>query len=208
MDISLLKQIFENREPRPFHKYQYYSVLVPLVNHNDSTHMLFEVRADQLKRQPNEICFPGGRVEKNESPKASSIRETHEELNIPTDKIKIISELDYVVTYSNFTLYTFLGELDIQDVKDIKMNKEEVQEVFIVPFDFFFEPDPLLHEVDIRPNVKDDFPFELLQNGKDYNWRTGKLPVYFYQYEDKVIWGLTARIIANMVRIIKEDQKK
>lgn len=204
MDMTLLKQIFENRKPKPFHNYNYFSVLVPLVNHNNTTHVLFEVRADHLKRQPNEICFPGGKIEKNESPKMGALRETHEELNIPIDRIKIISELDYVMAYSNFTLYSFLGEISYEDVTKNEMNKEEVQDVFLVPFDFFLNTKPLMHEVMIQPSIKEDFPFHLIQDGKDYNWRTGKMPIYFYQYKDKVIWGLTARIIANMVRIIKE----
>lgn len=206
MNISLLKEIFEKRTPQPFHNYNFFSVLVPLVLHDGTTHVLFEIRADHLKRQPNEICFPGGKVEKKESPKMGAIRETHEELNIPIDKIKIISELDYVMTYSNFTLYSFLGEISYEDVINNGVSKEEVQDVFLVPFDFFLNTQPLLHEVEVKPHIKDDFPFDLIQNGKDYNWRTGKMPIYFYQYEDKVIWGLTARVIANMVRIIKENE--
>lgn len=206
MNISLFEKIFKNREIQPSNHYQFFSVLVPLVNQNGKIHVLFEVRSSNLIRQPNEICFPGGRIEKNESPKACAIRETYEELNIPSDRIKIISELDYIINYNNFTLYSFLGEVDIQDIK-MKMNKNEVQDIFMVPFDFFMETKPLLHEVEIIPKLQDDFPFHLIENGKAYNWRTVKAPIYFYQFKDKVIWGLTARIIANMVEIIKEEHK-
>ena len=36
-----------------------YAVLVPLVRRRGAAHLLFEVRADTLNRQPGEVCFPG-----------------------------------------------------------------------------------------------------------------------------------------------------
>jgi peroxisomal coenzyme A diphosphatase NUDT7 len=55
--------------------------------------------------------------------------------------------------------------------------------------------------------VKPDknFPLELIVGGEDYNWRTSKIDEYFYQYEDKVIWGLTAKILSHFIELIKED---
>ena len=43
------------------------SVLIPLIEKDNSCEILFEVRAKTLRRQPNEISFPGGKIEKNES---------------------------------------------------------------------------------------------------------------------------------------------
>ena len=40
--------------------YKQYSVMVPLIRKEDGIHVLFEQRASRLKRQPGEICFPGG----------------------------------------------------------------------------------------------------------------------------------------------------
>ena len=45
-----------------------YAVLVPLVRRRGAAHLLFEVRADTLNRQPGEVCFPGGRIEAGEPP--------------------------------------------------------------------------------------------------------------------------------------------
>ncbi len=204
LEISFLEKIFTNRQVEVLSDYAFFSVLVPLVYYNNTSHLLFEIRSDKLKRQPNEICFPGGKIEMGESPKACALRETSEELNISLDRIKIISELDYIITYSNFTLYSFLGEIDYSDVAGMNFNKNEVKDYFLVPFDFFMEANPIHHEIEILPKTPAEFPHHLIQNGKDYNWRKGKIPVYLYTYGDKVIWGLTARIIANMVKIIKE----
>ncbi|MFP3361046.1 coenzyme A pyrophosphatase, partial [Planococcus sp. SIMBA_143] len=37
-----------------------YAILLPLMEKEDGIHLLFEVRAASLRRQPGEICFPGG----------------------------------------------------------------------------------------------------------------------------------------------------
>ncbi len=208
MEISYFSKIFANRQVEILSDYRFFSVLVPLVYFNNTSHLLFEIRSDNLRRQPNEICFPGGKIEKGESPKECALRETTEELNISSKKISIISELDYIITYSNFTLYSFLGEIKYSDVKEMKFNENEVKDCFLVPFEYFLNTDPIRHDIEILPKTPDEFPYHLIQNGKDYNWRKGKIPVYLYSYKDKVIWGLTARIIANMVRIIKDREKK
>lgn len=35
------------------------SVLIPIIIDNDSLSLLFEIRSENLRKQPNEICFPG-----------------------------------------------------------------------------------------------------------------------------------------------------
>ena len=44
-----------------------YAVLVPLVEREDGIHVLYEVRALTLRRQPGEVCFPGGHIEAGEA---------------------------------------------------------------------------------------------------------------------------------------------
>ena len=40
------------------------SVLIPIIKKDNSYEILFEVRAKTLRSQPNEIAFPGGKIEK------------------------------------------------------------------------------------------------------------------------------------------------
>lgn len=205
MDLAYFKKIFGKRKPVPYGDYRYFSVLVPLVYKDDAPHLLFEVRSEKLKRQPGEVCFPGGKVEPNESPRKCALRESFEELNIPERRIRIINELDYIYTYSNFTLYSFLGVLNYKDVENISVNKDEVEKIFLVPFDFFMKTEPEVFIMKVAPQPDKSFPYELIRQTGDYNWRTGKSTVPIYQYQDYAIWGLTAKIVQNMVRIIKES---
>ena len=81
--------------------YKYYAILVPMIKINHELHLLFEVRSSELKRQPGEICFPGGKKELNETFEETAIRETIEELNISSDNIEVIGELPSVSTHYN-----------------------------------------------------------------------------------------------------------
>lgn len=38
-----------------------FAVLLPLIEKDGEIHILFEVRSLSMRRQPGEICFPGGK---------------------------------------------------------------------------------------------------------------------------------------------------
>lgn len=82
MDKYKLKEIFQDRKPGILgrDKYSNYAVLLPIIEQHNEPHILFEVRAYELRRQPGEICFPGGRVDQSDATeKETAIRETIEE---------------------------------------------------------------------------------------------------------------------------------
>ena len=205
MKLDDLNEIIKNRTPKPEGVYQYFSVLVPIIEINDELHLLFEVRSETLKTQPREICFPGGRMEPDETHLACAVRETCEELNLSSDKINVMGPMDFLVLPYNLILYPFLGFINCKDVGSIPFNKDEVAEIFTVPLEYFLENPPLSHPIEIQSRIDPDFPFHLIQQGADYHWKSGKYPVYFYSYENYVIWGITARIIKNLVELITEE---
>jgi coenzyme A diphosphatase NUDT7 len=177
------------------------AVMVPLIEKEDALHIVFEVRSKHLRRQPGEICLPGGRVDKEDgSPLHTAIRETCEELGIFARDIEPIAALDFLPS-SGSIIYPYVGRL--LDEVDIQANPDEVAEVFYVPIDFFLKTIPDRYDLHIQLQPQEGFPFHLISNGKDYNWRTGVIPEYFYTYNGYVIWGLTARIIYHFISVIK-----
>lgn len=198
---------FRNREPKSMGSYQYYSVLVPLVEKDGELHILYEVRAENLKRQPGEVCFPGGRIENGESAEECAVRETSEELNIRPEDIRIIAQMDFLHTYSNFTLYSLLGVIDYNVVSKITVNPDEVKEIFLVPVSFLAENEPEIYCFDVLPNIGPDFPYEKINLPNGYNWRKGKSTVPIYRYGDRVIWGLTARITNHLMDLVTGEIK-
>ena len=199
MDFSKLV----NRKPTICDRelYNEFSVLVPIINSGKDRSLLFETRSENLSKQPNEICFPGGRIEKLENAQHAAIRETAEELLIPEASIKVIGPLDIVVTPFNSILYPYVGELSEYSGT---FNPEEVKETFLVPLSFLMEAKPLCHYIDVQTKPGEDFPYEMIQEGSRYPWGRGKYPVYFYIYRNRVIWGITARIIKNFIELLNK----
>ncbi|WP_225434181.1 NUDIX hydrolase [Peribacillus tepidiphilus] len=179
-----------------------YAVLVPLIEIEGETHVLFEVRAHNLRRQPGEICFPGGKIDvEDENEKCAAIRETSEELGLSEDHIKNVYPLDYLVTPYGTIIYPFAGT--ISDMNDISVNPDEVEEIFTVPISHFQKVQPKCYKVDFQAKPEKGFPFHLIVGGENYNWRTRQVYELFYCYEDKVIWGLTAKILHHFMELIR-----
>ncbi len=203
MNIDKLRDKIKNRVAKPMDVKGMYSVLIPLIYNNDRWEIIYELRAKDMKTQPGEISFPGGRLENGETFKEAAIRETIEELGIKEDNIEILGELDFLVSYANFTIHCFLGIIDGVKIQDMDVNPDEVDDVFSVPVDFFLQSEPLMHELALRTEESDSFPYELIPEGKRYNFREGKHQVHFYQYEGYIIWGFTARMTKQFVEIMR-----
>ncbi|WP_051280234.1 NUDIX hydrolase [Anaerovorax odorimutans] len=206
--IEDFEKTLKDRKPKVLGSYNYYSVLVPLVEKDNELNILYEVRSEQLKKQPGEVCFPGGKMEKGESPKECAIRETSEELNIFQKDIKVISKLDYIHTYSNFTMYSYLGVIDYEKIKNTNVNKDEVKEIFLVPVSFLAENEPIIYYFDVVPKIGSDFSYEMINSKEGYNWRKGKYTVPIYRYNKYVIWGLTGKITYNLMNIMNHKNER
>lgn len=180
-----------------------YSVLIPLIYINDRWEIIYELRAKDMKAQPGEISFPGGRLENGESFKEAAIRESVEELGIGEENIEVIGEIDFLVSYANFTIHCFVGLIKDVELKDMNLNKDEVDHIFTVPVDFFLESEPLMHELALVTEESDSFPYELIPKGRKYNFREGKHQVHFYQYNNYVIWGFTAKMTKQFIEILR-----
>ena len=94
MNISKIEKFMENRAPGDIGKRKNCSVLIPLVEIDGKLHILYEQRSTKIKTQPGDVCFPGGVMEKGETPIECALRETEEEIGIPRDKIKVLGQFD------------------------------------------------------------------------------------------------------------------
>ncbi|MDN3018750.1 CoA pyrophosphatase [Paenibacillus sp. BSR1-1] len=183
-------------------KFSRYAVMLPLIQKENGIHVLFEIRSQQLRRQPGEICFPGGRIDSVDfDEKAAAIRETKEELGIAEENISEVFPLNFMVSPFGMMVFPFAGF--ITNPGSIQANPSEVGELFTVPLSFFIEKDPEIYRIEFKAEPEENFPFDLIIGGENYNWRTRGMEEYFYIYEDKVIWGLTARILAHFIEMIR-----
>lgn len=179
-----------------------FAILLPLLERDGEIHIVFEVRAHTLRRQPGEICFPGGRIDAgDETPKAAALRETREELGIFEEEISGVFPLDYMVSPFGMIIYAFAGFIHTD--ASFEPNAAEVDSLFSVPLSFFLETSPEIYHINFDIQPEESFPYDLIVGGQDYSWRARQMEEYFYLYEDKVIWGLTARILAHFIEILK-----
>ncbi|WP_269410673.1 NUDIX hydrolase [Lentibacillus daqui] len=181
-----------------FHKH---AILLPLIEKNNEVHILFEVRSMKLRSQPGDICFPGGKIDPTDpDPEYCAIRETTDELGISKTSIENISPLDYIVADNGRMIFPFTGT--IKNAEQINPSQAEVGEIFTVPLSYFLQVKPEIYKVYFKVIPADDFPFDLIVGGEDYNWQVRHKDELFYQYNGKVIWGLTARILYHFLHLI------
>lgn len=169
------------------------AVLVPLIQKENDLHILFEVRSHNLRTQPGDACFPGGRIEQGESPSETAIRETSEELNLAISQIELITPINPTLAPNGATLWAFLGIL--HDYENT-FSKDEVDHIFTVPLSYFIEHDPEEYVINLISTPGDNFPSDLIPI--KYPWKTKKQVMYLYRDTPHIIWGATARILYSL----------
>ena len=210
-DISIddIRDIAGKHMPEPVGDWYSYSVLLPLVERDDELCVLYELRSNDLDVQPGEVSFPGGKIEKDETPCEAAHRETIEELGLPGDAVEIVSEIDFLVTHGDIKLHCFLGIIDAEALERADINEAEVNEYFLVPLKWLIENEPEIYFNRIVTEPASNLPLERLGIDENYHWRTGisKVPVYSWPDhgtgEARIIWGMTAKLTMAFVKLIR-----
>lgn len=204
MNLANLEQTLKARTPGLMDSRRAYAVLVPLVEHRGELHLLYEVRARTLRRQPGEVCFPGGRMEPGETAEECALRETWEELGIPPESVRLLGRLDFIAHRASFLMQPVLGVVDSGALTPyLRPNPAEVEEYFLVPLSHLLETEPVEYTYELIPAPAENFPYELIGIPRDYRWQHGWENVPVYPWQGRAIWGLTGRITRNLVRICR-----
>lgn len=191
-------------------------VLLLLIKIDNDYHIVFEKRCADI-RQGNEICFPGGRIDKyDDSLQETALRETEEELGIPKNKINIFGRLNTVIAPMGAIIHGFVGFADI-DKNEININPKEVERFFTIPISYFLnnEPEQYFTMVKVHPTTIDNktnketvlLPAKELGLPETYYkpWGSHKNKVYVYKTEFGVIWGITAKFIVEFIKTCKKS---
>ena len=206
-NIERIKNIYAGRKSQPIGKHNFFSVLVPFVVKDGELNFLLEVRSKTMESQPGEICFPGGHMEKNETPEEAALRETEEETGIPAGNVELIGPGDTLNGYANYTLYTTMGIISYEDYKNAVISEEEVDELFLIPVNDFQKEVLTVYTEEIRPFIEKNFPYEKVGITEDYPWRIGSWEIPVYDTGGRIIWGITARIIMQIIKVLEENKK-
>ncbi|MGB0635112.1 MAG: CoA pyrophosphatase [Paracoccaceae bacterium] len=138
-------------------------------------------RSSNLKNHPSQISFPGGkRDEADKSLKETALREAQEEIGLPPNLVEVIGHLSDHKTVTGFQVKPYVGLVSASF--ELKMNLEEVEEVFTVP---------LNHFIDLN-----NFTIESKE------WKNQTRFYYTVPYGPHYIWGATARIARSLAEIL------
>jgi 8-oxo-dGTP pyrophosphatase MutT (NUDIX family) len=152
------------------------AVLVPLYMRDGELHAVFTKRREDLRRHPGEISFPGGRYDEGEQDlRATALREAHEEIGLAPEAVEIVGALQPTPTIATgYAVYPFVGL--IEPGQTWTLSAREVAEVLELPLS------ALRAGYGRRRLVRRGVPI-----------RTDT-----YLVAEDLIWGATARILADL----------
>ncbi|MCL2156071.1 MAG: CoA pyrophosphatase [Leptospirales bacterium] len=167
-----------------FPEYKKAAVLIIFMEMERSPYVLLTLRTDRVSTHKGQVSFPGGGFDPSDKNMLdTALRETMEEVGINPDEIEILGEFDEYVSIMGFQVYTFVGALN--RVQKYTPSKDEIDIVFEAPFSIFYNEEYTNRE-------------KINYGGRDYD-------VYYYEYNNITIWGLTARILTDFSRKVCKD---
>ncbi len=153
------------------------AVLVPLyVDAHGEPHAVLTRRPDDMRRHAGEVSFPGGRADEGEDLRATALREAHEEIGLPPSDVELVGALQPTPTIATgYAVYPFVGL--IEPGREWTLSPREVDAV-------------------LEPSITD------LRAGYARR-RMSRRGVPFrtdtYVVGEDIVWGATARILADLL---------
>jgi len=178
------------------------SVLIPLCTVGGVPSLMFNVRSNKLRSHRGEVCFPGGRRNKNsdfedglEPIERAALREAYEEIGLNPNDVEIIGRTpgtpDRTMKSLNCGVVGFIGEFNNLE---FKKNDAEVEKIFTVPI-----------EVLIDQSVFRKTYFRFGDNKSPSPWDYS-LPVYLTRPQR--VWGFTAMYTNFILSILVPEHHK
>lgn len=187
------------------------AVLVLLWDHADGIRLILQKRHPDI-RQGDEICFPGGHVDPDRDANAveTALRETEEEMGISRKYIRILGQLDYVIAPTGNLVDATVGLVTLPAGVELRPNPMEVTRVLTPELVWFREHGPEIYHIQLQasPEIQTRsgekrtlFPAAELGLPERYHgtWPGARIPILVYRYDGEVIWGMTARMIRDLV---------
>lgn len=132
-----------------------------------------------------QVGFPGGKLEKQDrSIKAAALRETYEEIGVPTQQVKVLRQLTKLyIPPSNFYVQPFMGIS--KTTPRFTKQDDEVEAIIEVPLHHFFD-DNVVTSKRVSTSYKVD------------------VEVPAFKLNGYVVWGATAMILSEIKDLLKQ----
>ncbi len=183
--LQQISSILRTRSPRRLHLEHTgrAAVLMPVLGEAEAFSFLLTERTQKVETHKGQISFPGGvRDASDEDLLATALRETWEEIGLASDSIHVLGEFDEYLSITGLIVTPFAAW--VAPHHQLLPNPDEVEAILRVPFSLF-----------------EGRRFERVES----RVRMGvERKIYFYTFEGKEIWGLTAQIIRDFLKLRDE----
>ncbi len=160
------------------------SVLIPLVQ-RERLSVLLTLRPTHMNSHSGQIAFPGGKADPEDRDAiATALREAEEEVGLEPEFVDVIGTMPIYTTGSAFIVTPVVAL--VHPGFRLKVNADEVADVFEVPLDFLMDP------ANHRHHVVD-------WGGEQRRWMS--MP-YRDGNTERFIWGATAGMLRNFYRFL------
>lgn len=136
----------------------------------------------------DQISFPGGGKEKEDRDDLeTALRETHEEIGVKPEHVDVWGALSTQQTVtSKYRITPFVGSIPYP--YEFRPDSREVERLILIPFSRLLDPETYTYGT--------------------YNWKGLEFESDLYRYGNDIIWGLTARILNNLITLIKTGREQ
>jgi 8-oxo-dGTP pyrophosphatase MutT (NUDIX family) len=167
-------------------------VLALLFEQGGETRVVLTRRAAHLRTHTGEVSFPGGRLDAGETPEAGALRESAEEVGLDPADVEVVGRLTPLVTFSSTASITPVVAV-LTGVPRLIANPHEVEHVFDVSLAELAADGVFREERWIVPGRT----LPMAESGED-----GSFPVWFFELPHDTVWGATARMLVEVLRIV------
>jgi|KBSMisStandDraft_5_1062788.scaffolds.fasta_scaffold150634_1 8-oxo-dGTP pyrophosphatase MutT (NUDIX family) len=155
-------------------------VLIPLFVRDGGLWILFTRRTETVEHHRGQISFPGGGEEEDDgSLLETALRETREEIGVDETDVHYLGALSPLTTVTDFYVEPYVGA--IPNAYPFRVADAEIAELIEAPVTALL--DPKILERKVLPGREE--------------------PTLFYHHDRHVIWGATARMLAELLEALK-----
>lgn len=166
-------------------EYRNSSVLVLLYPRNEKMHTVLLKRHDYQGVHSGQVGFPGGKQEPGESLQDTALREANEEIGLDAGSVQVIGQLtNLYIPVSRFAVHPFVAVSPVRP--GFIPDPYEVQQLIEVDLDRLSDASTLVKGI-----IKHS-------NGME-------LETPYYNVEGFTVWGATAMIISEFLKVLQES---